>query len=189
MRGYSIGDILKNLINFVYTKIFWRPARLVRMPIMARHRKNIFISEGFTCGSDCRLNPGEKGRIKFGRNFTMGDQCQIEAMDEVIIGDDVLMASRIYIGDASHGVYSGSEQTSPDMPPNSRKITTKSINIGNRVWIGNGVSVLPGIHIGEGAIIGAGSIVTHDIPPKTIAVGNPIRLKKEWDGDKWARLT
>ncbi|WP_434361351.1 acetyltransferase [Parasalinivibrio latis] len=48
--------------------------------------------------------------------------------------------------------------------------------IGHDVWIGHGVIVLPGITVGNGAIIGAGSVVTKDVPPWTIVVGNPARV-------------
>lgn len=47
--------------------------------------------------------------------------------------------------------------------------------IGADVWIGHGVMVKAGVSIGTGAVIGAGSIVTRDIPPYSIAVGNPCR--------------
>ena len=47
--------------------------------------------------------------------------------------------------------------------------------IGPNVWIGGSVCILPGVHIGDGAVIGAGSVVTHDIPPNVVAVGNPCR--------------
>jgi len=50
--------------------------------------------------------------------------------------------------------------------------------IGNDVWIGVGALVLPGINIGDGAIIGGGSVVTKDIPPYAIAVGNPAKVIK-----------
>lgn len=49
------------------------------------------------------------------------------------------------------------------------------------VWIGVNVTLLAGVHIGRGAIIGACSVVTKDIPPYTIAVGNPARvIKLKW---------
>ena len=48
--------------------------------------------------------------------------------------------------------------------------------IGNDVWIGQHVTVLPGVHIGDGAINGANSVVTKDVPPYTIAGGNPCRV-------------
>ncbi len=48
--------------------------------------------------------------------------------------------------------------------------------VGNDVWIGQNVTVLPGVHIGDGAIIGANSVVASDIPPYTVAAGNPCRV-------------
>ena len=56
--------------------------------------------------------------------------------------------------------------------------------IGNDVWIGQNVTILPGVHIGDGAIIGANSVVGSDIPPYTIAVGNPCRVIKKRFDDK-----
>ena len=50
--------------------------------------------------------------------------------------------------------------------------------IGKNVWVGEKVTVLPGVHIGEGSIIGANSVVTHDIPPYSIAVGIPAKVIK-----------
>ena len=50
--------------------------------------------------------------------------------------------------------------------------------IGNDVWIGQNVTVMPGVNIGDGAIIGTNSVVASDIPPYSIAVGNPCRVVK-----------
>jgi hypothetical protein len=50
------------------------------------------------------------------------------------------------------------------------------VTFGHDVWIGHGVVVLPGVTIGTGAAIGAGAVVTKDIPPFAIAVGNPARI-------------
>jgi len=50
------------------------------------------------------------------------------------------------------------------------------IVIGNDVWIGHRAIILSGVTIGDGAVIGAGAIVTKDVPPYGIAVGNPARV-------------
>lgn len=61
--------------------------------------------------------------------------------------------------------------------------------IGNDVWIGQNVTVMTGVHIGDGAIIGANSTVAKDIPPYSIAVGNPVRIiKKRFDDETIALL-
>lgn len=54
-----------------------------------------------------------------------------------------------------------------------------SIVIGNNVWIGDNVMILSGVKVSDGAVIGAGSIVTKDVPPYSIAVGNPARVVKK----------
>lgn len=52
------------------------------------------------------------------------------------------------------------------------------LKIGNDVWIGSNVCVLRGVTIGDGAVIGAGTVVTKDVPPYAIVIGNPGRLLK-----------
>lgn len=59
------------------------------------------------------------------------------------------------------------------IPEKERQITIK-----NDAWLGAGVIFLQGVTIGEFAIVGAGAIVTKDIPPYSIAVGNPARVIK-----------
>jgi acetyltransferase-like isoleucine patch superfamily enzyme len=63
------------------------------------------------------------------------------------------------------------ERVAPDVVASSRPI-----RIGNAVWIGFDAVVLPGVTIGDGSIIGARSVVTEDVPPYCIAVGNPARI-------------
>lgn len=58
------------------------------------------------------------------------------------------------------------------------KEAAKAITIGADCWIGGGALILPGVTIGDGSTIGAGSVVTRDVPPRSVAVGNPARVVK-----------
>ena len=60
--------------------------------------------------------------------------------------------------------------------PKDRSLVTSPVVIEDNVWIGEKVVILKGVRIGEGAVIGAGAIVTHDIPPYSVAVGIPARV-------------
>jgi len=57
----------------------------------------------------------------------------------------------------------------------------KEIHIGEDVWIAGNVTVLPGIKVGKGVVLGAGSVVTKDVAPYTVVVGNPARFVKKID--------
>ncbi len=56
--------------------------------------------------------------------------------------------------------------------------TRGDITIGNDVWIGRGASILSGVTVGDGAVIAARAVVTRDVPPYAIVVGNPGRLAR-----------
>lgn len=53
--------------------------------------------------------------------------------------------------------------------------TNGDVVIGSDVWIGAGVTILSGVHIGHGAVIGSGAVIAKNVPPYTIAVGNPVQ--------------
>ena len=73
-----------------------------------------------------------------------------------------------------------SQRLTPDWNPESGEYFCRTyarpIKIGNGCWLGGGVIILPGVTIGDGCVIGGGSVVTKDIPPNSLAVGNPCRV-------------
>ncbi len=78
-------------------------------------------------------------------------------------------------------VFEGWEQAAPPLSELPLKGDTV---IGNDVWIGQNAVILPGVHVGDGAIIGAYSVVGSDIPPYSVAVGNPARvIRKRFDDE------
>lgn len=59
----------------------------------------------------------------------------------------------------------------------------KEIHVGEDCWIGGSAIILPGVTIGRGSTVGAGSTVTKDIPPFSLAVGNPARVIRRIDSE------
>ncbi len=123
--------------------------------------------------------------------MSIGEYVHIGCVHRIVIGNDVLMGSKIYITDHNHGIYRGETSDTPAIPPAARRLTEdESVEIGARCWIGEFVTILPGVTIGEGSIIGSHSTVTHDIPANSIAAGSPAQVLKLWDegGHQWLRI-
>jgi len=194
-NSYSLYEAYHNVISYIYTKLFFSKARLIRLPVFIRNKKYLDYSSGLTTGYNCRIemfnsSSSNSKTLFLGKNLKMGDYVHIAAGESVIIGDDCLFASKIFISDISHGLYSGQNQTNPSIAPDNRELFTKAVKIGNKVWLGESVSILPGVTIGNGAIIGANSIVNKNIPDYSIAVGNPAKVIKKFDfsTNKWIRI-
>ena len=187
MGKYSIFQIFCLIFYKVRGWFIFKNARLIRFPFRVRGKQYIKIGKGFTTGFNCRIdalninNFGEKYLIEIGENVEINDEVHIGATQKIIIEDNVLIASKVYISDHNHGSYKGDEQDSPMSIPKERKIHSSPIRIEKNVWIGELCCILQGVTIGEGSIIGAMSVVTKDIPPYTIAVGSPAKLIKRYN--------
>lgn len=165
-------------------------ARFVRRPIYLRGRKSLSGCHGLTTGRFCRFDlEGEKLTLFIGENCEMGDMTHIVAHEKVEIGNNVLIASKCFISDTSHGIYKGSNQDTPKTAPNKRQLVTGKVRIGNNVWIGENSVILSGADIGDGCIIGANSVITKKIPPNSIIVDRNCIIKQfnETIGD-WERI-
>ncbi len=187
MGKYSILQIFYLIFYKIKGWFIFKNARLIRFPFRVRGKQYIKIGKGFTTGFNCRIdalninNLKEKYLLEIGENVEINDDVHIGATEKIIIGDNVLIASKVYISDHNHGSYKGEEQDSPMSIPKKRKIYSSPIKIEKNVWIGEFVSILQGVTIGEGAIIGTMSVVTKDIPPYTIAVGSPAKPIKKYN--------
>ena len=194
LKQYGIIGIAQMSKNLMLTKLTFAKARIIRFPIDIRGKDFIEISEGFTTGVGCRIEAYPQDNTKvlfFGKNVQINDYVHITAAKSVEIGDNVLMASKIYISDCLHGSYAGDEQdSSPLTAPIDRPLSVKPVKIENNVWLGEFVSVLPGVTIGQGTIVGANSVVSKSLPPNVIAVGSPAKpIKKfNFETNQWERI-
>jgi acetyltransferase-like isoleucine patch superfamily enzyme len=151
-------------------------------------------------GKRVQLSPGAKFWIWKDGKLIIGDQCQIRSgavlapfggtieigsfcsvnpytilygsRTKLLIGDYVRIAAHCVIVPANHTFRN------PDLPICFQGGNSKGIVIEDDVWIGANVSVLDGVRIGRGSVIGAGSVVTKNIEPFSVAVGNPaVKIK------------
>lgn len=182
LRKYSFLGLLSLAFNFLYTKIIFQRALLIRRPAHIRVLGSYSIGRGFTSGPGLILDIlNNEAKLVIGNNVKLNHRCHIGVMKSVKIGNDVLLASNVFISDHTHGNYSGDMQSNPFQPPNEREIVCGNVEIGDRVWIGENVAVLLGVSIGESSIIGANSVVTKNIPAFSIAAGSPAKVIKTWD--------
>jgi maltose O-acetyltransferase len=89
----------------------------------------------------------------------------------VTVGDDVQLGPHVQLLTATHPVQAG--------PRRAKWEAAAPIVVGDNVWLGGGVVVLPGVTIGADTVVGAGAVVTRDLPPGVVAVGNPARVVRE----------
>jgi len=186
MKGYGFFELIILMISLVFTKLFIPKARLVRLPIKVRNKKLIDFGRGLTTGVGCRLDAfsfdnEQTKKIKFGSCVQINDYVHIAAVESVFIGDNVLIASKVFISDHNHGSYSGEMHSDPNQPPALRPIISKPVMIDDNVWLGELVCIMPGVTVGKGSIVGAHSVVTHDIPSYSIAVGSPAKVIKQYN--------
>jgi acetyltransferase-like isoleucine patch superfamily enzyme len=120
-----------------------------------------------------RFNP----EIIIGNNVSFNTDCHIGCINKVVLGNNVMIASRVYISDHSHGELSVVELS---ISPNERKLVSKgAVVIEDNVWIGEGACILPNVTIGANSVIGANAVVTKSFPKNSIIGGVPAKLIKE----------
>ena len=115
--------------------------------------KQVNIETKVTLGdySGIGINAKIYGTCHIGRHVMMGTDCNVITRNHRFDRTDIPMMEQ------------GFEEERP-------------VVIGDDVWIGDRVVILPGVHVGEGCILAAGAVVTHDIPPYSIAGGVPARV-------------
>lgn len=120
------------------------------------------------------------GEIRIGNRSFIG-RSHLVCYRSLVIGDDVIMSwGGTIVDHDSHGLDWATRRDDVRDWGKGRKdwkhVAHAPVVVKDKAWIGFNVSILKGVTIGEGAVIGACSVVTRDIPPFTLAAGNPARV-------------
>lgn len=114
--------------------------------------------------------------IKIGNGAHIEQYFHVGACELVEIGENVLIASGVFISDHNHCFSDVNVAIKLQGVEKGGKVI-----IEKNAWLGEGCAVLPGVTIGRNSIIGTNSVVTKDIPPYSIAVGIPAKVIKQFD--------
>lgn len=169
-KGYSLSGVIYIGFCFFYTKIFYKRARLIRLPFRTRQFSKIKGMYGFTTGVDCRIDVFANAELEIGNNVQINDNVHIACAESIKIGHNTLIASKVYLTDHDH------DFTFSELEPIEWPLRSKPLIIGNNCWIGESVSILKGVSIGSGCVVGANSVVTKSFPNNVIVAGNPAKI-------------
>ncbi|RYZ98466.1 MAG: acyltransferase [Sphingobacteriaceae bacterium] len=130
------------------------------------------LGEGSTIEAFSTVNNGV-GDVLIGAHTLIGMSNVI--IGPVTIGNNVILAQNIVASGLNH------EYRDVTQPIHAQKILVSPIVIEDECWIAANAVITSGVTIGKHSVIAAGAVVTKDIPPYSVAVGNPAKVIKKYD--------
>jgi acetyltransferase-like isoleucine patch superfamily enzyme len=158
---------------------------LIRTWVRTRREKSL-RRQFKSIGAGVVLSPGIQvaypDRIDIGDHVYIGPEALIAGDGGLTLGHGVIIGPRVTLLTSTHR-YDPAEAIPYDAVTLLRPIAIEPF-----VWIGANVSVVPGVRIGEGAVVAMGAVVTKDVPRGAVVGGNPARILKYRDLDRFDRL-
>jgi len=128
-------------------------------------------------GKNSRLTAPLQGvcfdRVTIGENVYTGGNLLLMVRGGITIEDGAWIAANVQLISNNHDMYERAV------------LLCKPVLIKRNAWIGAGATILPGVCVGKHAVVGAGAVVTKDVPDYAVVVGNPARIVKTLDADKF----
>jgi len=151
--------------------------QLQRLPVVSGHTI-LHIGDDVRFSGSFAVYSGRFGNrptLRIGNRVFIGSNVTVTCNQEVVIEDDVLIASNCRISDYD-GHPSSLEKRISKGAPDPEDI--RPVRIRKGAWIGCGSHIFKGVTIGAGSIVGANSVVTHDVPAYCVVAGSPARVVK-----------
>jgi UDP-2-acetamido-3-amino-2,3-dideoxy-glucuronate N-acetyltransferase len=129
---------------------------------------------GCHLGDETRVGPF----VEIQRGATIGARCKIQS--HTFVCEGVEIHDEVFVG---HGVMFINDKT-PRATTEEGELQSETdwellrTVVGRRASLGSGAVILGGVTIGDGALVGAGAVVTHDVEPSAVVVGNPARAHR-----------
>lgn len=168
-------------ITYLIVAIFRRLKRI--FSIKGAYKLYLLRSAG-SVGIGCKVNGPIRG---FHKGVSVGDYCNFNGL-RILGRGNIAIGRYFHSGEGIVMIVEDHNYDSDSTIPYDRSRRMKNLTIGDFVWIGHGAILMGGITIGEGAIVAAGSVVTKDVPDFSIVGGNPAKIIKYRDVEKFVRL-
>jgi acetyltransferase-like isoleucine patch superfamily enzyme len=173
---------IRNIVNPIVHKVDRKA--IIRWNV----RLDLFPFKQFNVGPHCIIEDytmiaNACGDVIMGEKVLVGIGTKLTG--PITLGNNILLAQNVLMSGLNH------DFSDPSVPIVFQGYSVAEIVVEDGVWIGAGAIVTPGIHIGRNSVVGAGSIVTKDVPPYSVVVGNPARVVKQYDFElkKWVKVS
>lgn len=137
-------------------------------------------------GTGVRISQGTRfvvpEGIRIGDYVYIGPHCFFSGSGQLTIGDNTAIGPHVYVYTSNHNF------DEPQFVPFDAKLDNRPVVIGSHVWVGGNVVIVPGVTVHEGAVIAAGSVVTTDVPRCAVVAGNPARVIRTRNVERFDKL-
>jgi acetyltransferase-like isoleucine patch superfamily enzyme len=172
---------IRNIVNPIVHKVSRKA--VIRWNV----RLDLFPFKRFQVGAysiieDYTLIANACGDVIMGEKVLVGVGTKLTG--PITLGNNILLAQNVLMSGLNH------DFEDPSVPIVHQGYSVAEIVVEDGVWIGAGAIVTAGVHIGRNAVVGAGSVVTKDVPPYSVVVGNPAKVVKQYDFElkKWVKI-
>jgi len=173
-----------NKTDSVRLKVRFRNSTILRpLEVSLSKLDNVHISNNVFIHAGLILRVLENCQLHVGEDTYIGPHAHISGTSgDIIIGKKVMIADNVLISTAAH------KYEDVTKPVKEQGYELKGdITIEDGCWIGEGSVITAGVRVGKNSVIGANSVVTHDIPPFSVAAGCPARIIRQYSAaeKKW----
>lgn len=168
----SSEEIMTEQLGYLDKLYDFNMTRPSELPLREKMLKEMFAEIGENCYIEPPFHANWGGHhVHFGDNVYANFGLTMVDDTHIYVGDCTMFGPNVVVATAGHPI-------NPELRAQAYQFNMP-VHIGKNCWIGAGALIMPGVTIGDNSVIGAGSVVTKDIPPNVVAVGNPCKVLRE----------